>query len=153
MTCDKDLIKGLVPRQAVCNKLEIYDLPPFLPKLRRLEKVLIAKRLLFKKIAIMPKGQSPKLKGAICNVPLENESVCDTLPRGADSNGIVMLKLKRKLVYRGHVYFEAVRPQVLIDVLNYLKLSNSFYSDVTIDETQIIWNLCFIYIYITVKRV
>ena len=89
--------------QAVCNKLEIFVFPPYLPKLRRLEKVVIAKRLLFKKIVIMPKGQSPKLKGAICNVPLETESACDTLPRGADSNSIVMLKLKRKLVYRGHV--------------------------------------------------
>ena len=57
----------------------------------------------------MPKGQSPKLKGAICNVPIETESVCTTLPRGPDSNEIIMVKLKRKLVYNGHVYFEAVR--------------------------------------------
>ena len=54
----------------------------------------------------MPKGQSPKLKGAICNVPLEADNVCNILPRGADSNGIIMVKLKRKLMYRGHVYFE-----------------------------------------------
>ena len=92
LTCDKKLVKSEVPCQAVCNKLQIFDFPPYLPKLRRLEKVLIAKRLLFKKIAIMPKGQSPKLKGAICNALLETESGCDTLPRGTDSNGIVMLK-------------------------------------------------------------
>ena len=34
----------------------------------------------------MPKGQDPKLKGAICNVPLEADDVCNILPRGADSN-------------------------------------------------------------------
>ena len=28
--------------------------------------VLIARRLIFKKVTIMPKGQSPKVKGAIC---------------------------------------------------------------------------------------
>ena len=89
LTSDRKLIKSEVPCQAVCNKLEIFEFPPYLPKLRRLEKVIIVKRLL------------SKLKGAICIIPLETESVCDTLPRGADSNGIVMLKLKRKLIYRG----------------------------------------------------
>ena len=75
ITCDQKLKKGGIPCQAVCNKLQFYDFPPFLPKLRRLEKIIISKRILFKKIAIMPKGQSPKLKGAICNVPIETEVV------------------------------------------------------------------------------
>ena len=110
-----------MPCHAVCNKLEIFDFPPYLPKLRRLEKELNANRLLFKKFAIIPKGQSPKLKGAICNVPLEIESVCDTLPRGTDCNGIVMLKLKLKLMYRGHVFFEVVRPDIVLTVLQHLK--------------------------------
>ena len=52
---------------------------------------------------MMPKGQSPKLKGSICNVPIDTANVANTLPQGADNNGIVMIKLKRKLVYRGHV--------------------------------------------------
>ena len=34
----------------------------------------------------MPKGQGPKLKGAICNVPLEADDVYNILPRGADHN-------------------------------------------------------------------
>ena len=45
-----------------------------------------SKRILFKKIVIMPKGQDPKLKGAICNVPLKPDDVYNILPRGADSN-------------------------------------------------------------------
>ena len=28
-----------------------------------------------------------------------------TLSRGADRNGLIMVKLKRKLIYRGHVFF------------------------------------------------
>lgn len=89
----------------------------------------------------MPKGQFPKLKGAICNVPMETESVCTTLPRGSDSNGIIMAKLKRKLMYTGHVLFEGVRPNVITDCLQYLKLNNHLYRDVKIDETQIPENL------------
>ena len=50
-------------------------------------------------------------------------------------------KLKRKLLYCGHVFFEAVRPDVVLTVLQYLKLSNFLYEDITIDESQIPNNL------------
>ena len=66
---------------------------------------IIARRILFKKITIMPKGQFAKLKGSI---PTDSLNVTNSAPRGADSNGIIMVKLK--LMHRGHVYFEAVRP-------------------------------------------
>ena len=45
-TCDSKLIKGKLPCQAVINNLEIYDLPDRFLDIRRLEKVIIAKRLL-----------------------------------------------------------------------------------------------------------
>ena len=51
----------------------------------------------------MPKGHSPKLKGAIWNVPIDVVRTCNTLPRPPDINGLLIVKLKRKLVYRGHV--------------------------------------------------
>ena len=53
LTCHRHLLKNKTPCQAVCNKLEIADLPQVFQNLRRLEKVLISKRILFKKIAIM----------------------------------------------------------------------------------------------------
>ena len=85
----------------------------------------------------MPKGQSPKLKGALCNVPIDVVDICNTLPRPADSNGIVIVKLKRKLQYRGHVYFESVRPDIIFRLLQYLKLNNSLYHDIEIDVQNI----------------
>ena len=85
----------------------------------------------------MPKGQSPKLKGALCNVPIDVADICNTLPRPADSNGIVIVKLKRKLQYRGHVYFESVRPDIIFRLLQYLKLNNSLYHDIEIDVKNI----------------
>ena len=66
--------------------------------IRRLERVVIARQCLFKKIRIMPKGQSPKFKDALCNIPIDEVHVCDTMTRPADSNGIVIVKFKRKLL-------------------------------------------------------
>ena len=75
--------------------------------IRKLEKVLIAKRLLFKRITIMPHGQMEKISGTICNIPVDTTTnITNMLPRPADSNGLVIIKLKRKLEYHGHVLFE-----------------------------------------------
>ena len=67
----------------------------------------------------MPKGQFAKIKGAICNVNIEADTICNILPRGIYSNGLIMLKLKRKLCYRGHVLFKSVRPDLVQAVLNF----------------------------------
>ena len=47
----------------------------------------------------MPKSEFPKLKVALCNVPIDIVGVCKILPLPADSNGIVIVKLRRKLQY------------------------------------------------------
>jgi len=69
----------------------------------------------------MPRGQQPKIKGAVCNVPVRADSVSKCLPQGMDSNGIILVKLKRKLIFRGHVYFEGVRPECVDAALQNLK--------------------------------
>ena len=48
----------------------------------------------------MPKGRSPKRRGAIRNVPIDTTDISNTLPRQVDYNGLVIVKLKRKLEYR-----------------------------------------------------
>ena len=101
------------------------------------KKVLVARRLLFRKIIIMPKGQPPKLKGALCNFLIDLVDIFKTLPQPADSNSIVIVKFKRKLQYKGHVYFESVRPNFIFIVLYYLKLNNSLYHDIAIDLKNI----------------
>ena len=54
-TCDKYLKKEQIPGQTVINKLEISASSDVLIGLNRLERVLISKRILFKKVTIMPK--------------------------------------------------------------------------------------------------
>ena len=134
-TCHKYLLKGVIPCQSVSNKMALDPIPKELQDLHRLERILISKRILFKKIAIMHgKGEFSKIKGTICNVPIESKSICNILPRPADSNGLIVVKLKRDLKYRGHVYFEPVRPQAIYQALNYLKVHNNFYEDISIQE-------------------
>ena len=58
--CHKKYLKDSVPCQSVSNMLEVHSLPTEFENIRKLEKVLIAKRLLFKKVAIIPCGQMGK---------------------------------------------------------------------------------------------
>ena len=129
--------KGRIPCQAVCNKLCVDEIPPVLQSLRKLESVLIAKRLVFQKIVVMPKEQQKKIRGAICNIPVSCETVCQSLPRPSELSGIILLKLKRKLQYAGHQYCEAVRPEFLAAALRFLKENNPFYRNIEINMTNL----------------
>ena len=57
-TCDGKLLHKKIPCQSVYYKLQIQNLPKHFQDIRRLEKVLVSKRILFKKVTIMPKGQA-----------------------------------------------------------------------------------------------
>ena len=72
----------------------------------------------------MPKGQPPKIKGSVCNMPVKIMNVSALLPRQANSNGLVIIKLKRK-EYRGHVYFEPVRPDIVLRLLTFFTAKNN----------------------------
>ena len=39
----------------------------------------------------MPKGQCPKIKGVICNVPINADDIRKEVPRVMDNNGIVQV--------------------------------------------------------------
>ena len=65
MTYNKETKKNKIPFQAVYKKLEISDVLQELKSLNKLEIALISQWLLFKKIAIMAKGQMPKIRGGI----------------------------------------------------------------------------------------
>ena len=60
-TCHKTLKKGHICTGSF-KQLKISFVPKILSNLNRLERVLISRRILFKKIAIIPKVQFPKLK-------------------------------------------------------------------------------------------
>ena len=132
-TCQSYLKKSHIPAQAVCNKLQIFEDPAEIKNLNRLERILIARRILFKKVIIMPKGQFPKLKGAICNIPIDTSHITNVLSHGADSSGLIMINLKLKLSFRGHICFSPFSPGSVYLALSYLKVKNPYCKDITID--------------------
>ena len=85
----------------------------------------------------MLKGQQRRIKGAICNVPVDCEQTCRILPCPPERSGIILLKLKRKLEFRGHVYFQVVRPQLIQAALTWLQINNPLYANISIDITNI----------------
>ena len=38
----------------------------------------------------MEKGEFSKIKGSICNIPIETANICNILPRSAVSNGFML---------------------------------------------------------------
>ena len=85
----------------------------------------------------MPRGEMEKISGTICNIPIDTTNVTNMLPRHADNNGLVIIKLKHKLEYHDHVLFEPVRSVFLKRILNYLKTNNHLYQDLFINTTNI----------------
>ena len=110
-TCHLKAKKGHIPCQSVCNKLDIDEMPSELEALGKLGSVLVAQRLVFQKIVVMPNSQQKKIRGAICSVPVNCDTVCQSLPQPSELSGIILLKFKRKLKYSGHQYCKAVRPE------------------------------------------
>ena len=95
-TCHKHLYKNEIPFQAVCNKMALDPTPDELNDFKKLERVLISKRIQFKKIGIMHgKGEFFKIKVSISNISIEAANFCNILPRLAVSSGLIVLKLKR----------------------------------------------------------
>ena len=132
-TCHSKVIKGKLPCQAVVNNMYVDEIPTELSSLEKLEQIQIAQRIVFEKIVVMHKGQQRKIKGAICNVPVECDQTCNQLSHPPDRSCIIILRLKRKLQSRGHAYFRASRPELIQQVLNWLKVHNPLYKDILVD--------------------
>ena len=82
------------------NNLNVDDVPTELGSLKKLKQILMAQRILFEKVIVMRKGQQRKIKGAICNVPVNCDQICKILPRPPERSGIILLKLKKTSVQR-----------------------------------------------------
>ena len=92
-------------------------------------------RILFKKIPVFHgKVDFSKIKGSVCNIPMEVENICNILPRLVVSSGLIVVKLKRDLKYGVHVYSELVRPHIVYQELTYLKSYNKFYENTSITK-------------------
>ena len=80
------------------------------------------------------KREFAKIKGSICNIPIEVANIRKIFRRPADSNGLIMVKWKQDLNYRGYVYFDPISLNLIYQTLNCLRTRNRFYEDISFSE-------------------
>ena len=88
----------------------------------------------------MAKEQSLKLIGAVVNVLVD---VNETLDKLLNCDHIVLMKLKKKLKYKGHIFLEPVNPEKICRALALSKQRNHFYSDIKIEIDSIPSSFCY----------
>ena len=115
------MIKSTIPCQAVVNKMHVQPLPKKQKDLERLGKILISKRILSVKIAIVyNKGEFAKLKGSIANIPADAGK-----PMGRNVLTLIRLREggRRETLPAGIfcIYFLVTHP-------NFMKLGNFSYN-------------------------
>ena len=75
-----------------------------------------------------------KIKGNICNIPIEAGNICNISPGPAVFYGLIVVKLKKDPKYRDHVYFQPVCPHIVYQAHTYLKYYKKFYDDTSIEK-------------------
>ena len=108
----------------------------------RLGRLFVLRKILFKKVAISG-NKLPKIKGSLCSI-LVNEVYdnCKSLPRLADSNGPLIVKLEHKAECRRHVLSEPklARPLLVQSLLKVLKHHNCLHSGIQINMESLLSN-------------
>jgi hypothetical protein len=150
-TCHSHLLRGNLPAQAAVNDLQLHQVPTEL-QLSELESVLVAQRILFMKLFALPRGRQRAITGAVVNVPSNVKSVVSSLPLTPSHAGLIAIKLKRRLQYKGYVTQQFVRPEAVIRAVKWLTANNPLYHDISLnaewftsctEEDSEVWNgLC-----------
>ena len=122
LPCHKSLKKDKVPVLSVHgNNLKPIEMPGNLNELNTLEQFLITPVLPFMKIISLPKGSQQGMHGPVVCVAADIKKTVERLPRPIDDSGLIKVKLKRKLAYRGHHLHQQVRINLVADALHFLK--------------------------------
>ena len=75
------------------------------------------------KMVALPSGKQCCIHGPAVNVPSKLDSICTILPRLPTQSELIALKLKYKLVYRGHYMYDCVSPEKVMNALMWLKIT------------------------------
>lgn len=134
-TCKYHLLRNRIPPQAAINGLLLDDVPPEIKELTELESILISQRIFFMKLMSLSRGKQLGICGAMVNVPSNVKACVDSLPRPLNEAGLVPLKLKRKVSYKGYVWHQFIRPHIIRSALKLLIHINPLYSGVTLNES------------------
>ena len=94
-TWHEDLSRNKMPCQTVFNKMSLDPITIELKDLKKLEKILIFKVIIFKKWH--EKGNLQKLRVVFVISPLKQKILCNILPGPKDSNKLIVVKRKQNL--------------------------------------------------------
>ena len=92
------------------------------------------------KLISLPRGKQLSIHGTAVNVPTAVVPVMNMLPRTANDDSFLLLKLKRKLTFRGHYMYGNIDVQRVNSALQWLMSNNELYADVSVtDDWQKSW--------------
>ena len=96
--------------KSCCKSSSLPEILIELAHINDLEMRLISLKIPIMKILTLPKRCQSKIKGSCVNAQSKLSSDFKLLPQLADHACVLPMKLKRKLMYRGHHMFEHVWP-------------------------------------------
>ena len=141
-TCHSALSRGNMSLLSKANGLDFtpkHQIPEVLSELNEIETRLISLRIPFMKLVALPAGKQRKIIGPAVNVPSKLDRICNLLPRLPSDCEILLLKLKRKVGYKGHYIYGHVSPQKLGNALAWMK---PLYKNVIINDMWMEEALC-----------
>ena len=94
-----------------------------------LEERLVSPINVFMQMRELPSGRQACVHGNVVNVPADNITTVQMLPRRLNQSDTVPVKLKRRLRYTSHYMYENVRPQKCLDATHTL-LSKPLFSSI-----------------------
>ena len=146
-TCVRHLKMKKMPPMSTENGLKLVETDKEIKhqnlELTELEGALIAKNILFQKIYQLPKSRWTALKDRVINVPINEDSIINTLeqmPRTPKDAGLIGVALKRKIEYKNTHKHQLIDPEKLFKVLEKLKKSKNphykFYDDYNVYQER-----------------
>ena len=142
-TCVRHVKKGNLPPSCVMNGLSLQNTDEELKALNlhltELESSLIAPRIIFEKILLLPKSRWTQLNDRIINIPIPSESINNTLsllPHTPSSAGLIPITLKRRLEYKSSHKSQLVDCDKMFRWIQKAKENNHpYYDDVSCPDS------------------
>lgn len=128
LTCCAALKDEKIPRLSVKNGMKWPDKPDAL-NLHPLEERLISQRIPFMQIRELPRGGQISVKGNVINVPVDIQPTVNALPRQIDEHVTIAVKLKKRLSHKSACFTENVRPNMVMNALQWLMKNSELYKN------------------------
>ncbi|XP_069136358.1 uncharacterized protein [Argopecten irradians] len=127
-TCLVSLKEEKIPRLSRKNGM-IWPIKPDVLQLHPLEERLISQRIPFMQIRELPRGGQLSAKGNVVNVPVDIQPTVNALPRQIDEHVTIAVKLKKRLSHKSACFTENVRPNAVMNALQWLMENSEMYKN------------------------